>query len=244
MRQNERQESHQSYAERQEARFGRLAEYSLDEENKRLYEARRRQWGRVLFKTRSQTTEEYAELQRFKEGFNAVKSAQVVEVLRKDSAGWTEKLTDFERKAVQKYTFNPGDKKPNRLFEQINAMLRRDLPSDAKLQMYADGISGAVEKFDLQHNVIAYRRMDFDMIAGSKVGEVIVSDQFLSTSVIESRALPGSYSYKIYVRKGSRAAYVERISSFPKQRELLLDKGTVVRVLSKQGNFAELEVLT
>lgn len=44
VRQNERQEARQNYAERQEARFGRLAEYSLDADNKRLYEARRRQW--------------------------------------------------------------------------------------------------------------------------------------------------------------------------------------------------------
>lgn len=44
VRQNERQEARQNYAERQEARFGRLTEYSLDADNKRLYEARRGQW--------------------------------------------------------------------------------------------------------------------------------------------------------------------------------------------------------
>lgn len=195
------------------------------------------------FKTGENSEEEYFEHQRFRESFNAVKTAQVVEVLRKDSERWISALTDFEKIAIRKYTFNSGDKKPERFFEVLNAMLRGDIPIDNKHRKYSDAISSAIGKFSLKRNVVAYRRIEFDMIAGANVGDVIIPDQFLSTSVIDSRTLPGTYSYKIYVRKGSRAAYVEKLSGFPDQRELLLDKGTVVRVPSKQGNFAELEVI-
>lgn len=38
------QEARQQYAERQEEKFGRLAKYSLDTENKKRYEVRRQQW--------------------------------------------------------------------------------------------------------------------------------------------------------------------------------------------------------
>lgn len=42
--QNARQEAKQQYAERQEKKFGRLAEYSLDAENQKRYAARREEW--------------------------------------------------------------------------------------------------------------------------------------------------------------------------------------------------------
>ena len=242
VRQNERQEARQNYAERQEARFGRLAEYSLDADNKRLYEARRRQWRHVLFKTGNQTTEEYAELQRFKESFNAVKPPQVVETLRKDSAGWVDKLTDFEKIAIQKYTFNPGDKKPGRLFERINNMLFKG-EKDEKLQKYADAISSAINKNRIRKNVVVFRGSYYDLSGGREVGKIFKVDPFTSTSAIESRALKGKYHFEIYARGESRAAYVESLSHYPNQREVLFDKGTIFRVISRQGNHIVLEVI-
>ena len=41
---NANKEAQQQYAERQEKRFGRLAEYSLDSENQKRYETRREEW--------------------------------------------------------------------------------------------------------------------------------------------------------------------------------------------------------
>lgn len=43
-----RQEAKQQYAARQEKRFGRLAEYSLDPENQKKYELKRKEWGQVF----------------------------------------------------------------------------------------------------------------------------------------------------------------------------------------------------
>lgn len=236
-------EQKQANAKRQAERFGRLAEYSLDPENKRIYEARRWMWKNVYFKTGNQTTEEYAKLQRFRESFNAVKTEQVVEVLRKDSEVWIDRLTDFEKIAIQKYTFNPGDKKPGRLFERINAMLRGDMPIDVKLQKYADSISSAVKKFELKSNVICHRGSNVDMSNSAQVGQEFVVPQFTSASAISSKALSGKYHFVIYTRAGSRAAYIEKLSDFPAQREVLFDKNSVFRVLSRQGKTVILEVL-
>ncbi len=43
-----RQEAKQQYAARQEKRFGRLAEYSLDQENQKRYELKRKEWRQVF----------------------------------------------------------------------------------------------------------------------------------------------------------------------------------------------------
>lgn len=42
------QEQKQQYAERQAERFSRLAEYSLDEDNKRKYAARAKEWKKAF----------------------------------------------------------------------------------------------------------------------------------------------------------------------------------------------------
>ncbi|MDD3222513.1 MAG: ADP-ribosyltransferase [Lachnospiraceae bacterium] len=47
----------------------------------------------------------------------------------------------------------------------------------------------------------------------------------------------------MYVKKGSKAAYIEELSHFDTQRELLLDKECIYRVLSRKGNVIELEVI-
>ncbi|MGN8818560.1 phage minor capsid protein [Oribacterium sp. HCP28S3_H8] len=239
---NERRETKEQYAQRQMEKFARLSEYSLDPENKRVYGKRAEQWKHVRFKTGEKSAEEYVELQRFREGFNAVKTSQVVEILRKDSEGWISALTDFEKIAIQKYTFNPGDKKHDRFFERINSMLfKRD--TDERLQRYADAISSSINKNRLRRNIVVFRGSDYDLSVGKERGEIFKVDPFTSTSAIETRALKGNYHFTIYVRGESRAAYVESLSLFPNQREVLIDKGTIFRVLSRQGNNVILEVI-
>ena len=59
----------------------------------------------------------------------------------------------------------------------------------------------------------------------------------------ENKALEGEIELVIYVKKGSNGAYIEKLSHFRKQRELLLDKDNLYRVLSRKGNIVELEVI-
>ena len=61
----------------------------------------------------------------------------------------------------------------------------------------------------------------------------------------KSKRLQNAKKYEIiiYAPKGSRGAYIEKISKYPKQRELLLDKDVIFRVISKQQNLIELKVI-
>lgn len=65
----------------------------------------------------------------------------------------------------------------------------------------------------------------------------------ISTSVVKGAALSKKYEIIIYAPKGSRGVYIEKISKYPKQRELLLDKDVIFRVISKQQNLIELKVI-
>ena len=236
-------EQKQQYAKRQEEKYERLAEYSLDEENQKKYGMKARKWKNLRFKTGGMTSGEYVDSKRPLANFKAVPSGKVVQILRKDSEGWIQELTDKEKRAIQKYTYNSGDKKPNRFFERLNAMLRGDLPEDEKLRIYADIISSALNKSRIKRDVIAYRNLDVDLYSGFEVNDLIIEEQFISTSVSKRAALEKPYKVVIYIPKGSGGAYIEAISKYHKQRELLLDKGTIFRVISKKENVIELQVI-
>nr|DAQ91572.1 MAG TPA: minor capsid protein [Caudoviricetes sp.] len=233
----------QQYARRQEEKFGRLANYSLDPTNKKLYAARQEQWKHVRMRTGNKSSQEYAESKRPLADFMALPQNRVVDVLRKESASWIESLSGKEKHAIEKYTYNSGDRKPDRFFERLNGMLRGDMPKDEKLEEYADTISAALKKNVLQQDVIAYRGMDIDPSNNIPINGLYRGKQFFSTSVIENRSFDSKYKIIIYVKKGSKAAYIEKLSHYTKQRELLLDKDCIYRVLSRKENVIELEVI-
>lgn len=64
-----KQEAKQQYAERQEKRFERLADYSLDPENQKQYEQMQNRWKHVRMRTGDLSSQEYAEDQKVKAFF-------------------------------------------------------------------------------------------------------------------------------------------------------------------------------
>lgn len=166
-----------------------------------MYAAKEKQWRNVRFKTKGLSSKEYAESKRPLAGFRAIPQNQIVDILRKDSEEWVNSLSKEERRAIRKYTYNSGDKKPNRFFERLNAMLRGDLPEDEKLREYADTISGALKKNQLKRDVIAYRGMELDPTEGVEINGLFKVKQFYSTSVVEKRSFGCKYKLEIYVKK-------------------------------------------
>lgn len=238
-----KEEAKQQYAKRQEERFERLSKFSLDEENQQNYKQKANIWKNVRFKNGNMSSNDYVESKRPLADFKAVPQDRVVETMRKDSEVWMEMLTNAEKKAIHKYTYNSGDKKPNRFFERLNSMLRGDTIGDDKLRKYADTISGALKKNRLSEDVICYRSVDINPIGNRSVGSIIKLKQFISTSVVESRAFNNKVKMIIYAKKGTNAAYIELLSKYPSQRELLLDKDCIYRVISNKKDIIELEVL-
>lgn len=176
--------------------------------------------------------------------FNPLSESKVVAVLRKEAQPWIESLSAAERIAFEKYTFNPGDKKPNRFYERLNRMLRGDAEEDSVLRGYAEKISGALKRSTLKHDVICYRTVTENPFPHNVAGDIVEPEQFFSTFVVKAGALKkGNYNIIIYAKDGTFAGYVEGLSEFKKQRELLLDKDSLYRVLSTKGNQILLEVI-
>ncbi len=238
-----RKEQKRLYAERQEEKYSRMAKYSLDEDNKREYGRKANSWKGIRFRTGQTDSRQYADSKRPLANFKATPQDKVVSVLRQDSEEWLAGLTEEEKWALKKYTYNSGDMKPNRFFERLNAMLRGDIEKDNTLEKYAATISKAIKKNNLQRDIIAFRGMDADPIGELPQGALIKPRQFFSSSVINNRSFNAKYKLIIYVKKGSDAAYIEKLSYFRSQRELLLDKDCIYRVLSKKNNIIELEVI-
>ena len=238
-----KQEQDQKYAHRQADKFGRLAEYSLDEENQQHYKRKAKQWNHIRFKTGDIDSDKYMESKKPLAKFKAVPKERVVNVLRRESETWVDSLTTEEKAAIQKYTYNSGDKSPNRFFERLNAMLRgADQPNDNLLK-YADTISSAIKKSRIKQDVICFRNLDINPYTDYSIGDIFREPQFTSTSVVSGKALDKKFKITLYVPKGSPGAYIEKISRFPQQRELLLDKNCLFRVISKGSNSIELEVI-
>lgn len=242
----EKEENRLQYAERQQERYERLAEYSMDPENQRMYEARAEQWEgfrNAHFRTGNLSTEGYVNSKRPLGNFRATPADKVVNLLRSDFKEWRRNLSEFEEKAVRRYTYNSKDTKGNELFRRLNEMLRGQRPYDETLDRYSKGISQAIKKGGLKRDVICYRSTDIPTYVNKKVGEIFREPQFISTSVTKKGALNRKYKIIIYSKKGTRAAYIESLSSYKKQRELLIDKNTIFRVISKIETEIVLEVI-
>lgn len=194
------------------------------------------------YEQRQKTAEKQKKLDKFKRTFKGVQQDSIVDVLRKDSQEWLGTLSESERVSIQKYTYN-GVEKP-KLYQRINAMLRGELQEEETLRYHTEVISGALKRSVIKNNVICYRGTPINPIQGVEPGSVVGLSQFLSTSAIKSKAFDESVSMVIYTPKGTTgAAYIEDLSKYPKQREVLFDKDCKYVVLSNQDNLVELVVI-
>lgn len=175
--------------------------------------------------------------------FKAVHEEQVVNVLRQEYDPWIKGLTGKETHAIRKYTKNSFDDEKPKFYERLNAMLRGDIPEDAVLREYADTISGALRKHPLKNDIICHRRTNINPFEGLGKGDVKTLPQFISSSVVNSRALKGEFEITIFARKGTRGAYMDAISRFPKQREFLIDKDSVYRIIQVKDKHIVVEVI-
>ena len=175
--------------------------------------------------------------------FEPLPADTVVPVLREDSNEWIDRLSSEEIRAIKKYTKNSGDPKDDKFYARLNSMLRGDIPEDDTLKYYSDVISGAIAKFELKHDIICYRSVKHNPVEGMKVGDIYEPKQFVSTAVSISGVLKGDYFITFLTPKGSNGAYIEPLSKYPKQRELLFDKNLKYKIIDINGRKIILEVI-
>lgn len=176
-------------------------------------------------------------------GFDSLDSSNVVNVLRNDSEEWINELSSEEMRAIKKYTKNSGDPADDKFYARLNAMLRGNIPRDDTLNYYSEQISNGISKFKLRHNITCYRVLDRDVYSAFSAGDLLIEKQFVSTSVVKSGTLNKPFKVTINVPKGTKGAYIEGLSKYKTQREFLLDKNLIYKVIAKNEGSIELEVI-
>lgn len=159
---------------------------------------------------------------------------------------WAGTLSELELSVIQKYTKNSHDKeKPNRFFERLNRAMRGkyDGADKTKLLNYGKILSDAICKQPLSHQIICYRGVDEDLLLNTPIGSCFKFKQFISTSIVASRALKKEFKYVIVVPAGAKGAYIGNLSRYKQQYEFLLDVSCEYKLLDKRGNYVYLEVI-
>lgn len=93
-------------------------------------------------------------------------------------------------------------------------------------------------------DIVVFRTCSEDYFKEYEIGECFQIDQFLNTSITRIGPFARGINYKIYINKNtSGCAFINQLSYYKKQKELLIDKGMFLRVLSRKRNLIEMEVI-
>ena len=177
------------------------------------------------------------------DGFEPLSDSMVVPEMRKAAEKWIDNLSEEDINSLQKYTKNSVDPKDDKFYERLNSALRGERTLDDNLKYHSDIITNAINKFELSHDIVCYRTTRKNFYENAKVGDIIEPKFFLSSSVTKNGALKGDFVTIIQAPKGSKGAYIENLSKFPKQREFLFDKSCKYRVLTNSKNDMIVEVI-
>lgn len=146
--------------------------------------------------------------------------------------GWLAIITDGERKGVYTYTSNA--------FVDMNKYLRGQ-SSRTRYKKEIEDATAALAKANLPRDVIVRRGSGYNMLnelnvpyspdnLSKVIGEVLQDNGFTSTSPDASGGFSDSIEYIIKVPKGSEAMYVDPISYYKGEQELLINRGARYKV--------------
>lgn len=118
---------------------------------------------------------------------------------------------------------------------------------DESTWAYANELDGALEKFP-KYVGASYRRvrpgaMSQETFNLYQPGKVVTERGFMSSSKSSNRVEnlpPGAFGYVV---SGKTGRSIERVSTYPNEREILFKSGTRFRVTGKQGRVVHMEEL-
>jgi hypothetical protein len=157
--------------------------------------------------------------------------------------GWTDDwlrvISEEEKRGVVKYTSNA--------YRDMNSYLRGH-KSTTSYKGEIKACQSALSKAKLPEEVITRRGSDYNMLTELGVGNItpqnkdrvigaVVQDKgFTSTSPAPHGGFSGSIEYVIKVPQGSQAMYVDKISDFQGEQELLINCGAKYMVEGVEFN--------
>ena len=141
---------------------------------------------------------------------------------------WITKLTKSEIKSLKKYKLSS---------KKINNDARNNIKN-----IDVDNISKALKKATIDKNITVYREAHIKLLESNNttmqkvsVGDVLIETGFMSSFLYcPKRIFKGKVRLKINVPAGTNGAYINQILFIYKwEMELLLDRGTALKVIGK-----------
>lgn len=133
----------------------------------------------------------------------SLSESDALEYLNDQSKIWEMKLTEEEKSAISKYTWNGKEKWP-KFYERVNAFLRGILINDGEQKMlarYSEIISESLQKSKINEDIVVFRTCDKDYFENIDIGESFRLNQFMSTSITREGPFSRGVNYKIYINK-------------------------------------------
>lgn len=133
----------------------------------------------------------------------SLSESDALEYLNDQSKIWEMKLTEEEKSAITKYTWNGKEKRP-KFYERVNAFLRGILINDGEQKMlarYSEIISESLQKSRINEDIVVFRTCDKDYFENIDIGEFFRLNQFMSTSITREGPFSRGVNYKIYIKK-------------------------------------------
>ncbi|MDQ8757941.1 ADP-ribosyltransferase [Sphingosinicella sp. LHD-64] len=154
-------------------------------------------------------------------------------------------LTTEEKSAVTAYTSS--------YYRAINACLRGDGGCDDKVKSTIEALDRAIAKSLLPAEQVVFRGVSDNYASylrssGLRTGSVVIDDAYVSTSRDPKKASffaaipPEGLIMKIHIPAGSLALDVAPYSDFPAEEEILLPRGTKLRVTGYDSGTRTLEM--
>lgn len=198
-----KQDSQEQYAERQADKFGRLAKYSLDQDNQRSYSYKENKFNdqKIMLQAKKFTDREDAD-KHYRHGTEEL---------------W-DKLTEGEKKALYEYTGSS--------YIKINKALRSGNETSEGIQKYIENMTNAIDKSRLDEPVWVRRGVSANGVKGlfkvneldkdtikSFVGKSVTEKGFMSTGVSKESGFSG-INLEICLPQNTKAVYAEPFSAY------------------------------
>lgn len=258
-KENSQAEAQQRYNERQIRKYKRLETNSLDPKNKEHYASLKKSWQnkqnelvkstdgmkrnykREAYKNLDVSNKREVTASKNKTPNYSILNEKELAKLQETSDTCYNKLTVDELDAVDSYTVGG--------YQDVNEYLSGRYPDLNNGKEFVSAIDSAVDKFNLEQDVIAFRGTRQKYFEGVDSGDEFETGIFFSTSAEKKYADEFFKDYKdplmleIRIPKGTKSLYIGKNSDYEYEGELLLSRKCKYKVVSKEKEHMILEVL-
>lgn len=152
---------------------------------------------------------------------------------------WADGLSTEEVQSLREYKLSG--------FVPINTTLREGTTaggSPEAAQVNIDNITAALDRSSVPEPITVYRTMPASALVDVEEGTIVTDRGFISTTLYreETPVRAGLVEAEILVPEGSRGAYIETVGNIG-QRELLLQRNTQFRIVKRNNDRIQLEVV-